>query len=448
MESAARNLIKITEQCNIKPMMPAKPQRLPLTFFDILLLPFPPVQRVFFFEYPHTESQFLARDLPNLKHSLSLALTHFYPLAGTLSASQDPEIRCSGNDSICFTVAVSHANFLHLSANHARDIEDFHSLVPQPLALSGDDETAILAVQVTVFPNAGISVGTSVHHGAADGSTYANFIKTWASLCRSGAADTAANYLPSLDRSALLTADAKGLKSIFLKDLEAFDVDSSVETLDLRAGHHTKDKLVISTFVFSRETLDRLRSRSSVRCSSFSLACGYMWACLIKARGDAYDPSKDVEYFAFLANCRARHDPPLPASYFGNCVGICCAEARRDELVGEDGAVIAAKAIWTVIKRLEEGVFDGVENWIKDTAYYSSMKALSVAGSPKLGIYEVDFGWGRPRKMEVISIERTGALSLAETRAEIGGIEVGLVLPINEMDKMVSIFADGLNDAP
>lgn len=297
---------------------------------------------------------------------------------------------------------------------------------------------------MTVFPNTGISIGTSVHHGAADGSTYSSFMKAWASICTSAGA--AVNYLPSLDRSAI--RDPKGLKNIFLKDLELFCLDRSHEILAPPTGHNTKNNSVIATFVFCREMLETLRSKTSMRCSSFSLECGYIWACLIKARGDAYDPSNEIDYFGFLANCRARHDPPLPDSYFGNCVGMCCVGVRRDELAGEDGAVVAAEAIWTVIKNLDKGMFDGVENWIKDIVYYASMNVLTVAGSPKQGIYEVDFGWGRPRKMDVISIERTGALSLAETKDGEGGIEVGLVLPIDEMVKMVSIFAAGLNDAP
>ncbi|WOL07063.1 phenolic glucoside malonyltransferase 2-like [Canna indica] len=143
-----------------------------------------------------------------------------------------------------------------------------------------------------------------------------------------------------------------------------------------------------------------------------ALVCGYVWAGLVQAREDT---SKKKAHFGFVTDCRPRTHPPLPPSYFGNCLRICRVEADRSELVGDDGAALAADEIWRVIKRLEEGAFGGAEHWIRDVHEYAAKKALTVAGSPKLRVYDVDFGWGWPRKVEVISIERTGALSLAES---------------------------------
>ena len=40
-----------------------------------------------------------------------------------------------------------------------------------------------------------------------------------------------------------------------------------------------------------------------------------------------------------------------------------------------------------------------------------------------------DFGWGRPKRIEEISIDTTRAISLTESRDLEGGIEVGLALP-------------------
>ncbi|XXG39035.1 hypothetical protein AAC387_Pa01g0100 [Persea americana] len=70
---------------------------------------------------------------------------------------------------------------------------------------------------------------------------------------------------------------------------------------------------------------------------------------------------------------------------------------------------------------------------------------LSVAGSPRLQVHDVDFGFGRPRKVEVISIEESGAMSLAESREDGGrGIEVGLALPESEMERVTYLFKEGL----
>jgi hypothetical protein len=61
-----------------------------------------------------------------------------------------------------------------------------------------------------------------------------------------------------------------------------------------------------------------------------------------------------------------------------------------------------------------------------------------------LNLYETDFGWGRPKKIEDISIDKIRAISLLESRDEKGGIEVGLALPTGEMDAFKTLFIQEL----
>ena len=82
---------------------------------------------------------------------------------------------------------------------------------------------------------------------------------------------------------------------------------------------------------------------------------------------------------------------------------------------------------------------NGVRAWQSSTA-----RAVTVAGSPKLGIYAAaDMGapWGRPLKVEIVSVERTGALALAENLDGRGGIEVGVALPRGEMEAFRAFYA-------
>jgi hypothetical protein len=71
---------------------------------------------------------------------------------------------------------------------------------------------------------------------------------------------------------------------------------------------------------------------------------------------------------------------------------------------------------------------------------------LSVAGSHQFEVYGTDFGWGKPEKVEITSIDRTGAISLAERKDGNGGVEIGLVLEKHEMEKFTSLFVDGLKN--
>ncbi|KAH0451593.1 hypothetical protein IEQ34_018892 [Dendrobium chrysotoxum] len=431
--------LKVVEHCRIPPAASSSPtlfSSIPLTYFDLLFLNFPPVQRLFFYDLPVTKSHFLDSELPNLKHSLSLALRRFYPLAGSLifpAAEKSPEILCSDSDSISLTVAVSSDDFQELSANHARAAERFRPLL-QPLPAA-----ALLSVQVTLFSKAGVVIGTTVHHAAADGSSYTHFMKTWALIAKVGADPPPFSLLPPPLFHRGLISDAKDLTTTFLKDIENLKSDDSLDKWDLS----TRPNLVRATFVLGPDELHRLSQRTATKCSPFSLACGLVWASLARARGGT---SAKKERSGFVTGCRARLRPAVPNAYFGNCLGICCVEIKREELVGRRGAAAGAEAIWEVIKGLEKGVFEGAERWVRVVREYAASRALTVAGSPKLGIYGVDFGWGRPRKVELVSVERTGAISLAESREVEGGLEIGIALPANEMEDFVACFVAGVAD--
>ncbi|PKU67340.1 Malonyl-coenzyme A:anthocyanin 3-O-glucoside-6''-O-malonyltransferase [Dendrobium catenatum] len=462
--------LKVVENCRVAAAASSSPTlcaSIPLTYFDLLFLNFPPVQRLFFYDLPVTKSHFLDSELPNLKHSLSLALRRFYPLAGSLifpAEEKSPEILCSDSDSISLTVAVSSDDFQELSANHARAAERFRPLLqPLPAAALLSVQVGVLvetlkriaavlkktdwnfsvdpcsqqAGWVTLFAKAGIVIGTTVHHAAADGSSYTHFMETWALIAKVGSDQPPLSLLPPPLFHRTLISDAKDLTTTFLKDIENLKSDDSLDKWDIS----TRPNLVRATFVLGPDELHRLGQRTATKCSPFALACGLVWASLARARGGT---SAKKERFGFVTGCRARLRPAVPNAYFGNCLGICCVEIKREELIGRRGAAAGAEAIWVVIKGLEKGVFEGAERWIRAVREYAASRALTVAGSPKLGIYGVDFGWGRPRKVELVSVERTGAMSLAESREVEGGLEIGIALPANEMEDFVACFVAGV----
>lgn len=139
-------------------------------------------------------------------------------------------------------------------------------------------------------------------------------------------------------------------------------------------------------------------------------------------------------------------DFPVPPSYVGNCVGFGRSMATVDELLGEDGIVVAARAIGSTVKRLDKAVLAGAEKWVSEwEVLIGSDINLMASGSPKVDLYGRDFGWGRPKKIEEIGIDRTKAMSLTESRKVKGGIEVGLVLEKTQMDAFTTFFIKGLN---
>ncbi|KVI04206.1 Chloramphenicol acetyltransferase-like domain-containing protein [Cynara cardunculus var. scolymus] len=61
------------------------------------------------------------------------------------------------------------------------------------------------------------------------------------------------------------------------------------------------------------------------------------------------------------------------------------------------------------------------------------MTAMGVAGTPKLKFYEMDFGWGKPRKHETISINYSDFISLSACKES-----------NEDMETFVPIFEKGL----
>ena len=103
-----------------------------------------------------------------------------------MAESVAPEVVFSHGDSVPLTVAVSGDDFEDLAGDHARDTTRLHPLLPALRKHGGSRSQDVLAVQVTVFPRAGICIGTTLHHAVADGSSYAHFLRTWAAIHRLG----------------------------------------------------------------------------------------------------------------------------------------------------------------------------------------------------------------------------------------------------------------------
>lgn len=156
-----------------------------------------------------------------------------------------------------------------------------------------------------------------------------------------------------------------------------------------------------------------------------------------------------LEFFIFAVDVRSRIDPPVPANYFGNCLSYGMAKIEHGKLVGdEEGFVIAAEAIAEDIKNRvnnKDEVLKGAENWLSDLKEFISVSALGVSGSPKSDLCSADFGWGKARKLEVVSIDgEKCSMSLCKSSDSEGGLEVGFSLPKERMDAFAAIFRDGL----
>ncbi|PSR87732.1 Phenolic glucoside malonyltransferase [Actinidia chinensis var. chinensis] len=439
----------ILDDCRVAPTPSSTAQMsLPLTFFDVFWLKLHPNQRLFFYEASHQRSTFAETVLPKLKHSLAVTLQRYLPLAGNLIWSPDsdkPIIQYIEGDTVSLTIAESEADFYHLLSNSFREAKEYHPFLPSLLA--SNTRVPVLALQVTLFPNTGFSIGYATHHAVLDGKTTAMFMQSWASISRfDGDLNPTLELSPFYDRT--IIHDPADLERAYLKGWLEHNGPSNKSLVfwDSKAP----PDMMIGTFRLTRGNIENIKNwvqtqwqkkhqqKPAIPVSSFAITSAYIWVCLVKARQLR---SKKV-HLAFNIDCRARLD--IPSTYFGNCITFRVLEADSDELIGENGVAIAVKAISDAIGGLNDGLLKGAEELISRLLSVQEEKILSIAGSPRFEFYNTDFGWGRSRKVELISVEKSGAISLLDSREGIGGIEIGVALKKHEIEAFASLFASGL----
>ncbi|KAK9052556.1 hypothetical protein SSX86_029185 [Deinandra increscens subsp. villosa] len=460
---ATPNNFTILERSRISPPPATVGHRsLPLTFFDTTWLLFPPVHHIFFYHFPHSKTHFMETVVPGLKQSLSITLQHYFPFAsnlvvfpnpnnGSTDVIRKPEIRHVEGDSVALTFAeCTSLDFNDLAGNHPRKCQSFYPLVP-PLggAVTGSDYVSIplFSVQVTYFPDSGISIGMTNHHSLGDASTRFGFLKAWTMVSESGG-----------DQSFL----ANGSPPVYDRLVDVPKLDENKLKHTRLEGFYQPPSLVCTpdrvraTFVLSRTHINRLKKRIQTQLptleyvSSFTVTCGYIWSCIAKSsvRIGEKAGEDELEQFILTVDCRSRLDPPVPATYFGNCGAPCVVTIKKVDLSGENGFVMAAKLIGEGISKMvnnKEGILKDAERW--HDGFKIPARKIGVAGTPKLNFYDIDFGWGKPIKYEIVSIDYNGSVSIGACKESAQDFEIGLCFPSKQMEAFAQIFNDGLESA-
>ena len=453
--------VEVLEVCIVAPPLETTttgtPTSLPLTFFDLLWLRFPPVERLFFYNFPHPTTFFFDSVLPKLKHSLSHTLQHFLPLAGKLIWPPDspkPLINfVPGRDAVTLIIAKSDSDFnLFFNSNLCEAVKSHH-LVPH--LTTSHEQASILSIQITLFPNSGFSVGIATHHAVVDGKSSISFLKSWAYICSNVSESSNQSCIPDqlvpfYDRSVI--KDPKGIDSIYVSDWMKYGEPNSRSLMVWKLDNNVPDEAIRGTFELTPADLQKLKQNLETKLinakarilSNFALTCAYTWTCLVRAEETKVERS----LFFFNVDCRGRLDPPISSTYFGNCIVWKMASAETKSILGEDGLVNATEAMVEALGRLENGILlDGAETWV--SVLHGRMEGcrwITSAWSNRFDVYGVDFGWGRPRKVEMTSIDKTGAFCLSESKRGNGGVEVSLVLNKPVMEAFASLFVKGLEN--
>ncbi|CAK8540562.1 unnamed protein product [Lathyrus sativus] len=434
---------------------------LPLTFLDLPFAGPKYVKRQFFYRFSHSPNHFYQTTLPSLKHSLSLTLQHFSPLAGNLHCPPPPHkpfILCTQNDALTLTVIESLGDFNNLSTNHhPKSVKDFSHLVPkltQKIDIH-DNETLIfslMALQVTFFPNHGLCISITYCH-VMDDYFCNHFMKSWSCIHKKGKL-VDVKSLPCFDRQVL--RDPRGLENVLLKGY--FEQRKMWKNRILIESQTTEEEYVKTTIIFTKEQIERMKNwifkkwktnypdiQAPKFLSKFVVTCGFVWATMVKTKNkNKNDEDEKDEYFCFAGDCREILGYPIPEGYFGNCLTLCFITAKRKDMKGEYGFLSVVKAIENAVTDMKNDPLKGAEEWDDNfKKVFMSGNHLLVNGSPKFNVYETDFEFGNPIKVEMM-LHSSKDMSLAESGDKEGGLEVGLIFETHEVEHFYSFIEQGL----
>ncbi|XP_078174608.1 coumaroyl-CoA:anthocyanidin 3-O-glucoside-6''-O-coumaroyltransferase 1-like [Carex rostrata] len=442
--------LKMIETSHVSPPAGSVPETsIPLTFFDVLWLHFSPVERLFFYSFQHSTSHFTSSCLPTLKSSLSLALQTFFPLAGNIRLTPETtnkyEIHYVDGDSVVFTVVESDDRYDEVFGDHPREISKLKALVPRLSKNESNGQQPVFTIQVTVFPSHGFVIGTSLHHSTCDGSGSVNFMCTWAAICRTSNSKVIPAPIPAwveLDRS--IIPDPDSIYTTMLNDLSSstnFNMDTSQPDLEM----------FIASYKLNREHIQLLRQvllheaekrNVTVRCSTVVVTYAFVWVGYLKAKSTVYE-TEDA-YCIFAIDHRQWFQPPIPESYFGNCIGPGSVQAKVKDLVGPNGFFEACQAIGKAFDEAKRIGIQNAKDWVEISLEIGSKKPFGSSGSIRFKVYDVDFGWGKPSKVDIASISYSGAMAVAPSREEEGGVEIGLYFTQRETDMFTNYFEESL----
>lgn len=381
--------VKILSSEVIKPSTPTPPH---LRTFKLSLIdqlsPIAYIQLTLF--YPNnTSNNNILNNTPqimsHLKKSLSETLTRFYPLAGRVK--DFTSVDCN-DEGVLFKEARANfrlpeylenpnlnllTNFLAHEAEHSPEVTD-----------------VMVAVQVTLFDCGGIVIGLSMLHRIVDATTMTLFLNSWAETSRGYEKIT----YPDLTTASHLFPSADSLPSSLL----SFVTDIySPEPITRR-------------FVFDASAIAAIKARATSEAvpnpTRVEALTGFFWGRLMVAH-KAITGALNICMATHAVNLRRRLELPRPNQTLGNLIWLVIAIfAPSDsdpelhelvELVHDTFANLSSE----VIKELQgeegkENIFNQSKELLDMYHETENLDAFRFTSWCNMGIYEADFGWGKP----------------------------------------------------
>ncbi|KAA0064399.1 hypothetical protein IC582_015502 [Cucumis melo] len=439
MNPNLQNIDYISE-CFIKPHSTPEQSKHPyyLSPWDLAMLSMHYIQKGLLYAKPLPTldddcSGFIDDLLRKLKHSLSIALVHFYPLAGRLvTIPYEDEGSClvyvDCNDSLG-------AKFIHARVDMT--ISDVLSPGDVPLIVESffDHDRAVnhdghsrplLSIQVTELHD-GVFIGCSINHSIVDGTSYWHFFNMWSEIFEAEDDNVSISRPPILQR---WFPEGHGpiLKLPFTHPDQFIN---RFEAPQLSKKH----------FHFSSESVAVLKKRANTeyktnKISSFQSLSALVWRSITRVRG--LPPDQTIGCIMAINN-RSRLDPPLSENYFGNSIHTIKGVATVKELLGNNLGWAAWKLHEAVVNHKDSIVRDFVKKWVESPSIYRiagmfDPLSVMIGSSPRFNKYGNVFGMGKAVGIRSGYAHKFDGIVTCYPGYEGGGsIELEICLPLHFM---------------
>ncbi|KFK36890.1 hypothetical protein AALP_AA4G185300 [Arabis alpina] len=459
------NKVTIISRNRVYPNKKSTLVDLKLSVSDLPMLSCHYIQKGCLFTRPNLSPHAL---LTHLKNSLSITLSHFPPLAGRLSTSDDGHVFLTSNDSGADFIFAD-AKTLHVSdviiagIDVPEVVKEFFSY-DRVVSYDGHNRP-ILAVQVTELID-GVFIGCSVNHAVTDGTSLWNFINTFAEVSR-GVEELTRH--PDFTRESVLISQAVlkvphgGPKVTFNENeplrerIFSFTREAILELKDIvnkkkcngveLLGKQNNDKMNGKENGKLTEMLESLLGRNDVvsktmEISSFQSLCALLWRAITRARKL---PSSKTTTFRMAVNCRHRLNPKLDQEYFGNAIQSVPTFATAGEVLSRDLRWSADKLNQSVAAHQDGRIRSVVADWEANPRCFplgnSDGGSVTMGSSPRFPMYDNDFGWGRPVAVRSGKANKfDGKISAFPGREGNGTVDLEVVLA---PETMAGIESDG-----